>query len=122
MSVIIDLAGWRLTLPSHERAGQPLLMGYAAQAPRESAPLTLGGVRTPSANGSSGYRQGHRRHPRQLNITFIDGRLAGALGVLTPRTSDDDGEVLELLKVGFRAVTPDAVVSACPAAPTHLPT
>ncbi len=122
MSVIIDLAGWRLTLRSHERAGQPLLMGYPAQAPQESAPLTLGGVRTSSANGSCGYRQGDvATHASSTSRPSTDGWPELWACSLRGRATTM-GRCSGCSKSAFVQLHRTPSFSACPTAHAHLPT
>jgi len=56
----------------------------------------------------------------EINIEDIDGRLAGDLGVISLRTSDDDGALHALLNADLRAVTSDAVVFFLPDQPGAL--
>ena len=55
-----------------------------------------------------------------VNIETIDGRNAGALGVITLRTNDDDAALHALLEADLRAVTSDAIVFHLPDRPGAL--
>ncbi len=58
----------------------------------------------------------------EINIEAIDGRHAGALGVITLSTSDDDRALRALLEVDLRAVSSDAIVFHLPDRPGALAT